>query len=207
MTLHSLIRPLLAAVLITGAAAASARTAADFFKSAPDAVMPLFDNTMRLIMLEYNAAGADTKTENTLSGKSSIKELRDDLLSIAVSDSTTIDIATVTLRGDTIIAVIETVRTPVADSSITFYNKDWKLIATPPMPGAIDFAAGKKTAADKLPPFIFVSAAYSPEHKAFRFTDNTRQYYVDSEVPEAFATMQKEIYCTFNGKKFIPAKK
>lgn len=206
MIRHTLLRLTVAAALIAGATAASSRTAADFFKAAPGPTLPLFDNTMRLIMLEYHAAGATTKTENTLQGNSSISAMSDDMLRIAVSDSSSIDIAVVPLRGDTAIAVIETVLTPIADSDITFYTKDWQPLAYPDMPGARDFAPRGKLPKGSLPPFLFVSAEYIPEQRAFRFTDNTADNYLPTEVPEALSALQKEIILTFNGKKFTKSK-
>ena len=88
--------------------------------------------------------------------------------------------ALIPVKGDTIIAIIETVATPIPDSSIKLYAKDWTPLPSPKFPTSIDFVNKKerKKVADTVPPFDFISAEYLPEKTLFRFTNHTAGYYV-----------------------------
>lgn len=195
-------------LFLCGAICNFARNASTFFVEAPPSVIGIFDRNSRLDMLDYYRSGLATPTSNVLGGKSRVTGERPELVSVNVSDRTRIDLALLKVKGDTIIALIETVMTPVPDSSIRFYRKDWSEIESPASPTTLDFVAKKdrKRLADSTMPVDFITAEYLPERGIFRFTNHSAEYYVPTEIPQILEHADSTITMRFDGKKFIPAR-
>ena len=114
MKIAGLILALLTALPIT------ARTAADFFAKAPLEAVPVLTPNARLDMLDYFHSGVETATANTLGGKSRIIAEEPMKLRAEISKSSELQVAVLPNKGDTIVAFIETVASPVKDSYVTF---------------------------------------------------------------------------------------
>ncbi|MBQ9216845.1 MAG: DUF3256 family protein [Muribaculaceae bacterium] len=115
---------LMLAVMLTILAGES-RTVRDFFASEPGDVFTLLTKTTRLDMIDYYDNGTVVAASNNMAGTSQIDTITNEYLRIQVSDAKTVELRLMQWKSDTIIAVIETVKTPVKDSRITFYNKHW----------------------------------------------------------------------------------
>ena len=102
-----------------------ARTVRDFFASEPGDVFTLLTKTTRLDMIDYYDNGTVVAASNNMAGTSQIDTITNEYLRLQVSDAKTVEMRLMRWKSDTIIAVVETVETPVKDSRITFYNKHW----------------------------------------------------------------------------------
>ena len=102
-----------------------ARTVRDFLASEPDELFATLPRTTRLDMIDYYDNGTVVAASNNMAGTSQIDTITNEYLRIQVSDAKTVELRLMQWKSDTIIAVIETVKTPVKDSRITFYNKHW----------------------------------------------------------------------------------
>lgn len=185
--------PVVAALSLT----AGARTAADFFAQAPVSVLPLLQTNTRLDMLDYFNSGMDTPSSNTLGGRSRITALSDAAVTIELSRDATVQMAVIPTGRDTVVAVVETVLTPVADSRVKLYSAaDWSPLPAPAMPGVEQFAfpeRRKELSKADMPPYLFVRAEYEPEKGVFRFTDTTPAYYTGSDRPEGLDLLRSNI--------------
>ena len=187
----------------------SAREAADFFSDAPQTVMPLVERNARLDMMDYFRSTMSTTTANTTGGRSAITALSPKSIMLAISPSTSVQLALVPVKNDTVVAVIETVATPFEDSSVRFFTTSWQELPTPVMPGYTDFVAPadrKKAAACEAPAMFFTKAFYDETNSTFVFTDTSAGYYYTDEKPEVFTHMKPSIRMRFDGKKFTPVK-
>lgn len=199
-----------ALVCLLACRGADARTATDFFVQAPDNVIGLIQKNSRLDMIDYFSGGLETPTANAFDGKSRIESADNKRLVVAVSDRSRIEVAVVPLaKGDTAVAVIETVSTPALDSSVALYRaRDWKPLPAV-SPSMKDFmprdAKSRGIGAADMPPFLFISAEYDPSTQTFVFTNNTDSVYRanDPARPKALAIMKKSIRRSFDGRKFI----
>lgn len=184
-----------------------ARTAADFFVDAPLRQMLLLDRNTRLDMLDYFNIGMATTSTNTLNGRSKIVRNEPQLLVVETSASSAMQIALVKVKSDTLIAVIETVKTPVPDSSIRFYKSDWTLAKTQPdMPTYKSFITkDKKTVAKTAtePDMIFYTIDFDAERGEFVFLNTTTGYYVVADRPDGVDLMSPSIIMRYDGKKFV----
>lgn len=188
----------------------SARTASDFFINAPSNVIPLLDKNTRLDMIDYFTGGLSTASRNILNGNSRILINENNKIEIALSRESTLQIAVVELKKDTILAVIETVNIPVADSSLRFYNSDWvPLPQQAPQLTVVDFVASDKKAqanALLMPRMAFVKIDYNPNSGVFSFINTTADYYTDKDRPEGLELMRPHIDMIFDGKKLLETK-
>ena len=105
--------------------ACQARTVRDFLASEPDQLFATLPRTARLDMLDYYDNGTIVSANNNMAGDSQLDTVTDNFLRIHTSAARTVELRLMQWKSDTIIAVIETVQTPVKDSRITFYNKHW----------------------------------------------------------------------------------
>ncbi|MBR1552242.1 MAG: DUF3256 family protein [Muribaculaceae bacterium] len=129
MTIHRQ-HTLLAVALIVAllAQTAQARTIRDFFASEPGNIFALLPSSTRLDLLDYYDSGQIVEAQNNLGNGTSLISVGDTLLAMNTSESKTLQMRLLTRPGkrDTVIAVIETVKAPVADSRITFYDTQWR---------------------------------------------------------------------------------
>lgn len=112
-----------------------ARTIRDFFASEPGQVFMLLPKTTRLDLLDYYDNGQLVYARNNMGMGTKLIKVEDNFINIRMSDSKTVQMLLVTAKKDSVIAVIETVETPVADSHISFYDTSWM-----PLPASKFFA-------------------------------------------------------------------
>lgn len=197
--------------LIFSAGQISARTAADFFVSAPDEALILIDRNTRMDMLDYFNNNLATSSSNMVGGSARILANQPDLIEMTVGRDSNVKIAVVPELRDTIIAVIETVLTPVPDSYVKFYTRNWYPLkySTPAMPTAMDFvpaAQRKEAKRTVMPDVCFVVADYNPESRTFTMRNTTASYYTEEDRPEGLALMRPSIEMVFGGRKFVEVK-
>ncbi|MBR1882980.1 MAG: DUF3256 family protein [Muribaculaceae bacterium] len=120
-----LCKGLLLACLLFLAQAPQARTVRDFFASEPGDVFMLIQSNMRLDLMDYYDSGQRVFATNNLGNGTQLDTITDVYMKLHTSAARTVQLRMVPMMRDTVLAVIETVLTPVPDSHITFYNKNW----------------------------------------------------------------------------------
>lgn len=181
---------------ITALTALHARSAMDFFLTAPQTVMAYADSASRLDMRDYYESGVK-KAVTARMGAVTLDSVAERILHMRLDSVGEVTVAVVPVKNDTVIAVIETVRTPLPVSRVHFYNKDWsERRRQPEMPDAYDFGA------TTYPQLFFMSMEYDPEGNVFRAVNHTSERYRPSELPDNIAEMKKELTLRYDGKKF-----
>lgn len=201
----------LAAAVFVAAATAQARTAADFFICAPDEAMILFDKSTRMDMLDYFNSGLPTFSTNRTGGSARILAAGPDRLELLAGRDSNIKIGVMADRSDTTLVVIETVLTPVADSHVRLYDRNWRPRSPqmPSMPSAIDFVAQsdrKAAARADMPDVCFVVADYNPADGTFTMTNTTAAAYVEGDRPDGLRLMRPSITMRYDGRRFVELK-
>lgn len=199
---------LLTAVMCT--ASAAARNAADFFVQAPPSAVPMLAKNTRLDMLDYFNSGMATPSANSLGGRSRVLALGDTAITVEMSRDSRLQLVVIPQKADTTIAVIETVLTPVPDSSVRLFRpSDWSELPTPAMPTAAFFtlpSAKKQATEAEMPPFLFLEVVYEPGSDIFRFVNQTAQYYAAADTPSGLKLLAPEMAMRLKNGKFVPAK-
>ncbi|MBD5234631.1 MAG: DUF3256 family protein [Bacteroidales bacterium] len=200
------VRQLFAAMSVLAAFTAGARTAAEVFVDAPYDVLPLLRSNTRLDLLDYFNHSMPNTSPNRMGGEAKIIECSDSRLLASVSRDATVEIALVPVKNDTVTLVIETVLTPLADSSISFYDSKWKKIGVSGIPGA-SAPSGKKGEKVSTSDIVFMAASYDPTENVLVFRNTTGGYYSAADRPDWLDKMPSKFTMKFDGKKLIPAEK
>lgn len=208
--MKQLLTYLLAIIALTTAGTAHALNAAQQFARAPREAIPLLKHNTRLEMIYYFADSLSTPSKNNMGGKSRITSMTDNQITISMSENATLQLALVPAGSDTIAVVIETVKTPIPDSTVRLYRaSDWSELDAPQMPGIDAFAIGacrKDLRTAELPPFLFMSVTFDPATDYFTFENNTAQYYVESDTPPAISMLMPRLLMRLKGNKFVEVK-
>lgn len=196
---------LLLLTLLLSALPAFARTAADFFVSAPTAQIGIVPAHQRQEMVVNYTAGSETPSRNIFGTPGRLTVNRDNLLTCESSDRSTISVAVLPAGRDTTIALIETVATPIPDSRMTFYTTDWTPLKHQPQElEAMDFVAkgDRKKAKDlEMPEFIFYTITYNPDDSSFLLANTTAKFFTKNDRPAGLPLMQPAVNMRWNGKK------
>ena len=205
MKLSRFIVSVTAAMALLAGFAVEARTAADFFVSAPDEVLPLVPQSTRLDMLDYFSSGLSTTSPNATRGRARIMLNEPTKLQAELSRDSNIQIALFPAERDTVVAVIETVLTPVADSSVSFYDTSWNLLAlTMPSLKPIDFvpeSLRKEASKAELPDVVFGRIDFNPETGYLTVNNTTAGDYAEQDRPDGLALMSTSIQYALRGNR------
>ena len=152
---------------------AVAQTAREFFLSAPLERVGYIDKSSRLDLLDYYSAGlgADRSVKSNHNVDARLLQLTDSTFTVKVGEVLTIAGRTLPAKSDTVIAIIETLATPAADSKLSIYNKEWKALPKA-WSAPADKAWGKHEAA-------FLLTEYTIEGDTLILTDRTADWNKD----------------------------
>lgn len=187
----------------------------NLFVEMPDSIMPLLVKNNRLDMLDYMDIGMSAKVKNKLGGESEMTLLKDDMISISMTDVTEYDIKLFYGKDSLVtIAVIETVKGGYSDSNISFYNTKWEKLNTTnliKMPVLEDFINKKslrneenKKLLDELIYRMFV-VDVAPDTNTLSVAFSSAEYIIDEDVRNSIFARYSIIY-RWNGNKFIRQK-
>lgn len=202
---------LLIVALLAGALTSMAQlTAADAFTSAPQGIFPLLDRNTRLDMVDYYKNNMSTPSQNALEGRSAITEMTPESLTVKMTDSSAAQLMVLSGSKGQVIALINTVATPGLDSTLKFYDGEWKPLNASSFftkPGWDDWmtAEGKDNEAEVMMqvPFMLASYRIEPSSSVLTLTNNLSRF-LDKEVYASLASLLKpSLTYSWNGKKFV----
>lgn len=191
---------------------AMAFSAVDAFTSAPDVVMPLLPKNTRLDMIDYFNSGTSIASKNKLDGEARILSLTDKVLRFTMSEVSEYQVAVLKYGKEEIIALIETLKTPIPDSRISFYNSRWEPIEKlcfkePDLKTWLTKRGRKKIDDVRVAlPFMLVQYEYIPEENALILTSKAEQFLSKEAYSGISQWLIPMLKYTWNGKKFEFAK-
>jgi len=164
----------------------------------------LLTRTNRLDMVDYYNNDQVVDIANNMGGDSRMLEMDSTYLKVQTSPSRVVEMRMWTNgRKDTIIAVIETVLTPVPDSRLTMWNEQWLPFYTErlfKMPGIDDFIVKKMPRdlrADMQDAMIFplIQLTFTGEgHDTLEATHGLKQFL----APEVYARFETYLRPSLN---------
>lgn len=189
-------------------------TAADFFISAPSSIFPTIDPMTRMDMIDYFKAGSDKASKNLIGGECRITEESPDKLVFTTSAVSEYTIALLPAPGrklDKIIMLSRTLKTPAEDSTVTFYDTDWKeikgLFTVPTLEDwMLPQAKKNRKDVENAVPFILAKLEYFPEKKMATFTNNLPDYIPEESLGIAESSIRKTLTFRWNGKRLVMEK-
>ncbi|MDE6286089.1 MAG: DUF3256 family protein, partial [Muribaculaceae bacterium] len=164
-----------AAPLSATMTARDAGSAQWFFAMAPDEVMPLLPANTRLDMLDYYNSGMQRPSRNEAGGMALITSSADRRLTFEAGDSCSYELAVFTTPRDTLVALIETLRYPMPDSRVEWFDARWQPVKAPVAePGLKQWltrdGARNRAEVEETIPFITATATADPDRRTITYT-------------------------------------
>jgi len=196
--------------------AAEARTLTDLFACEPGNIFPLLTSVNRLDMVDYYNSGQVVDVGNSLLGESRLLELDSAYLKVQTSPCRVVEMRMRMVGKDTVLTVIETVKTPVPDSRLSQWNSHWQRYTSDrlfAMPAIDDFIVGKMPRdlrADLQDAMIFplIQLTFKGDHHdMIEATHNLDQFLSSGEYKRFAPYLKPSLSYRFNGLKIKPVKK
>ena len=106
----------------------AAEPVAQLFVAMPDSLVPSIEVNRRKDLIDLFHAGQKAQVDNKLGGTTSMTLLQDNGLTIDLSQQSQMALHLYTTPGnDTLIALVNTVYGPAADSRIRFFDSSWMI--------------------------------------------------------------------------------
>ncbi|MDD2799711.1 MAG: DUF3256 family protein [Bacteroidales bacterium] len=119
----------LLALLFLSSFVVSAQYISPFFTAMPGDMLPYLSENNRKDLIDLYKSGKTPKVENLLKGTSQLKVLKEDFISIQLSESSSAELKLLPTSDSTkIITFIKTVCGKACDSKIEFFTTSWKSI-------------------------------------------------------------------------------
>jgi hypothetical protein len=189
-------------------------TAADYFVSAPTSIFPTIDVMTRMDMIDYFQAGSSKASANLMGGDCRVTSNSYGKITVstsAVSDYTIDLLPAPSAKRQTIVMVTRTLKTPTEDSSVKFYDCNWKPLGDLlPMPALREWVlpSAKKQMDDieNAVPFVMATLTYDPATQNATLTNNIQEYIGQESKELVDKTIAKSLSYHWNGKKFVLVK-
>lgn len=197
----------------TDMANAGGLTPSAAFADAPAAVFPTIDRMTRLDMLDYFNSGSDKPSKNALAGNARVLSLTDSQIKVETSGAQTVEISLLPQKVDTLLVVVTTIKTPVADSSVDVYTSRWQPVRNEMFtaPGLEQWmlpeAKDQKEDLENLYPFTLASATFNPQDGVLTLTNNLGEYLPEIESKGREKLLRSSLSYRWNGKRFDMIKK
>ncbi len=124
--IHIVILGIVTMLVTAFTAVAQVPLASDVFVGAPRQITPLLDKSVKLDMVDYFNSGMATPSKNLLDGNARVTALHPGSISVQTSEAEKYTIAVLPVGKSFVIAVIQTLAIPEADSNIKFYDAKWR---------------------------------------------------------------------------------
>lgn len=169
-----------------------------FFAMAPDDVLPLLPANTRLDMLDYFNSGVDRASRNAAGSEARILSSADRRITFVLGDSTTCEIGVFISPADTAVALVETLRFPMADSRISWYDGAWAPRKAPvDEPRLADWLTAdgrrQRTEVEREIPFLTAVITTDPETRTVTYTRTIDSYFLPSERPASLGLLQPRL--------------
>lgn len=194
------------------AVSGSARTVTDFFADSI-AQVPNLSKLTRLDMVDYFASGLQHSSQNDYAGPVRIYSSNGKTMTFDINEATPCSLSVLTAQSDTVLMYIETVRLPQPDSSISFFDKNWKPLKRTVFvePKLDDWLTneGKSSREDveSWLPFLLWSAAYDDDTATLTLTSTLNQYFAGADdINRLNKWLLPKLTYQYKGKKFTLVK-
>ena len=184
-------------------------TAADLFVSAPTEVIPSIDRSTRLDMLDYFNAGINKASKNLFGGDCVITAMTPTQLTFSTSEVGSTTISLLDHGGKPLVMLVTTLKTPIEDSQVRFYNAAWRpakkgIFVVPSLADwTLPEARDKRADLENAVPFMLVKMAYDPERKKLTLTNNVGGYLSEEVRDLAASALHGSLTYQWNGKRFV----
>ncbi len=204
-------RIVLLCLLLVSVLPLKAQDMAAVFIAMPDEYVPQLEDAWRKDLVDLYRSNEKARLKNNMNGYSTLEKLTDNYLLLQSTERTTIEMKLLPLVNNTfVICQVVTVKGPVADSRVSFFSPDWKLLDATDMltPVAADWFIRED--ADKSS-VTYIESTSRLDMDLFRFQLSPDDYtltqtyttpeYLDKETQKKLKPFLKDAPKVFTWKK------
>ena len=107
----------------------SAKTIKEIWTSLPDSMIVYLNRDIRAECINLLDMGMKAEVANKLGGKTRIDTLTSNFISVALTESSNMQIKLLPTQNDTVICVVHTYSAPLPESSVALYTQKWEKIS------------------------------------------------------------------------------
>lgn len=186
-------------------------TAVTAFVNAPTEVFPTIDRMTRMDMVDYYNSGSQRPSKNAFKGDARILSASPRQLTVSTSDVSVVELSLLEQKKDTMIMVITTLSTPVEDSYVKLYTREWKpvdgLFVVPLLDDwTREEARERREDLENSIPFMLARCSYVPETNTLTLTNNLGSYLPEEALGLAEGSLRQSISYRWDGKRFVKVK-
>lgn len=118
---------LLIPAIATALVSQAAEPAAKLFVTMPDSLVPTIEVNRRKDLIDLFHAGQKAQVTTRLGGTAQMTELQENRLALSLSEQSQMLLQSYTTdKGDTLVALVNTVYAPAGDSRLRFFDGGWR---------------------------------------------------------------------------------
>lgn len=167
-------------------------------------VIPELSRTTRLDMLDYFKAGIDKPSDNAFGGEAKVNAIDKHSLDFNLTADITCQLCVLNAKGSPVTCIITTYPTPIPDSRLRAYDRNWREQKIFDEPTLSDWLIDKKNRkqAEAALPFILASYRYDPASLTLTVTNEMPAYWTTDERPAVLDMLKDQLVYIWDGKKF-----
>jgi len=179
-----------------------------FFAMAPSDVLPLLPVNTRLDMLDYYNSGVNRASRDAAGGRAVITSSAARRLTFEMGDSCSYELAVFTAGADTVVAIVETICYPMADSRVEWYGSRWQplkpLLDEPQLDDWLTREGRRHRAeVEEALPFITARITADPDAGTLTIARTIDSYFHPTAPPEALRWLEPSLTYRLRGAKFV----
>ena len=179
-----------------------------FFAMAPDDVLPLLPVNTRLDMLDYYNSGVERPSRDAAGSRAIVTSSTNRRLTFDTGDGSTYELAVYTAGRDTIVALVETLHYPMADSRVEWYDSRWRplqpLLGEPDQQALLTRAGRRhRGEVEEAIPFMTAEAVTDPDAGTLTLTRTIDGYFLPADTPDALRWLEPRLVYALHGSRFV----
>jgi len=175
----------------------------------PDSLLGYMNKSKRIEAMDYQHMGLKIDVTNLLKGSTTVDTLTNEFLQVKLSEAALLQMRLLPKDSDSVLCVVKTLFAPEAESSVAFYDRNWKMVgqltadtlATPFLSRPDTMATGRFEELSRLVDPVMVKCTLSVSDATL--TQELSLPLLTKEEKQAIKAIVKQRKLKWNGERFI----
>lgn len=175
----------------------------------PDSLLGYMNKSKRIEAMDYQHMGLKIDVTNLLKGSTTVDTLTNEFLQVKLSEAALLQMRLLPKDSDSVVCVVKTLFAPEAESSVAFYDRNWKRVgqltadtlAAPFLSRPDTMATGRFEELSRLVDPVMVKCTLSVSDATL--TQELSLPLLTKEEKQAIKAIIKQRKLKWNGERFI----
>ncbi|MBP3756138.1 MAG: DUF3256 family protein [Prevotella sp.] len=175
----------------------------------PDSLLGYMNKSKRIEAMDYQHMGLKIDVTNLLKGSTTVDTLTNEFLQVKLSEAALLQMRLLPKDSDSVVCVVKTLFAPEAESSVAFYDRNWKRVgqltadtlAAPFLSRPDTMATGRFDELSRLVDPVMVKCTLSVSDATL--TQELSLPLLTKEEKQAIKAIVKQRKLKWNGERFI----